>query len=172
MNHLTLHLQTSDITDAWKTLSFKSITSVEAQVYGNWWNEINNLVELDVIVNKQLFVIVGNPHETRRVKDNKKDEFSKSFKRLSENICKLFNKQISMYTKLRVRSMDKKLFKSCFEIYSSYFESKEFFNEYIEPKCHSQLCSPRIKPWISLVNDKDKHKWVFLATNVEYEYPY
>ena len=75
--------------------------------------------------------------------------------------------KIAIDIKITFKETDDTLFESCYKIYSSYFENKDFLNEYNEPKCKSKLCSPRIEPLVLLIVCGVK-RIMFRVANVKY----
>ena len=137
-------------------LSFKSLTSFEACGSSNDINNVNDLLELDIIVNKQLFVIV----------DQKTNLGSpRLFAQLCQNICRLFGKQIAIDIKITFNEVDKVIYQSCYQTYSMYFQSEKMLHGYKVPQSQSQLCSPRIKPEVYFVRN-EKKSFTCKATNV------
>ena len=144
-------------------LSFKSITSFRAIAP---FRDIVDFLGFNVIVNKQLFVIVDK--EEQYSSKTKKVEFLSLFKQLCQNVCKLIFQQIAVDIKISFKEADQTIWESCAEIYSSHFQSKDISKNYNEPRCKSKLCSPRMKPYVYLIPYGVK-SFAFRATNVKYD---
>ena len=151
-------------------LKCKSITTFELKGFNIEF--ANALLEWKMISQKQIFVIIDvyGYHEDY----NNNDEVLSLFKQLYENIYQLFVQKIALDIKIKFRKVkDSKILHSYLSLYSSYFEDKEFLSKYNSPKCNSNLCLPRDKPFTYFyIDDSKKNKWpryycVFGATNVQ-----
>ena len=124
---------TTNVKELVDKVSFKSITSFD---FCGSLKEITDFLGFDVIVNKRLFVTV----------DEERDYIdTELFEPLCQNICKLVQQQIPINIKIIFNDVNEIVFKSCYQIYSSYFENNCFLAGYSEPKCKSQLCVTRAK---------------------------
>ena len=135
-------------------------------------NSVNSLLEWKMIAQKQIFVIV-DVHKDHTLYEND-EEILSLFKSLYQNICQSFVQQIALDIQVKFEQIkDLKLFEWHLSLYSSYFENSQFLSKYKSPKCNSNLCLPRSKPYTYFrMNDsKLEYEWqrylVFGASNVQ-----
>ena len=132
-------------------------------------NDVNNFLGFGAIIEKQLFVIVNVINV--RLSYCHDDSLLSVFKKLCQNVNKLFVQQVAIDVKIsfkRIKKQRARRLKSYLSIYSSYFQSKEFFENYDKPKCKSHLCLPRDSPYTYFYCGEKKDHIMFSATNVYY----
>ena len=143
-------------------LKCKSITTFELN--GHNIDFINALLEWKMIEKQRVFVITDVYYY------DSSDRGLSLLKQLYENVYRLFVQQIAIDIKIKCESLqDSKLLDSYLSLYLSYFENEKFLSKYNEPKCNSNLCLPRDKPYTHFyIHDSKKEKYfVFGASNVQ-----
>ena len=171
LNHLAIEYKMPDIQTEklFDELECKSIKTFELR-----HNNIacaNQLLEWEMIVQKSIFVII----DVWAYHNNyTNEEVLSLFKRLYQNVCQLFLKQIAIDIKITCRRIkDSKVFDSHLSLYSSYFPNIELTSKYNSPKCNNNLCLPRDKPYTyfyihdSKLEDDYHRYFVFCASNVQ-----
>ena len=152
---------------------FRSIKVFEVLDFNGYcdYNSLNYVLRSKMIIKKDLFVTMDceiNYNNNRSI-DEKNDSFLSLFKQLCGNIYHLISSKIGIDIKIGfVNVHNKKIFNSHLSVYSSYFECKEFFSTYNQPKCDNDFCLPRNKPYTYFyINKKDK-SFLVSVTNVNY----
>ena len=175
LNHLAIEQaisisQTQKLLDEWKC---QSITTFEWKTRASYsinnMNFVNSLLKWKMITEKQIFVIVDVYGNYNKFGDC--DAYLSSFKQLYENVYQLFVQQIALDIKIKLKGVqDSAVFSSYLSLYSSYFRTAQFLSQYNSPKCNSNLCLPRDKPYTYFYihgSQKGAKFFVFSASNVQ-----
>ena len=155
-----------------KEVSFKSIHVVKINGDDANLTDLNDLLGLNVIVEKGLCIIVNayvntEDHDADEAYD---DTLLSLFIVLCQNIIKLFGEKIPIDIRIEfetTKDYNKKLYNLWLPKYLLYFKNEEFLSKYNKPKCKvNHLCLPRVQPWTYLSKSDDRSV-VLRATNVQ-----
>ena len=121
---------------------------------------MNNFLGMDIIINKQLFVICQFTIDSI----NEKSDLVSSFEQLCQNIYQLMiKKRIAVSIQVIFEEMRKKQseYDKCKEIFQLYFNKDKLLQDYNQPKYHS-YCKTLAKPQVSFSLEKENTVSLFV----------